>query len=82
MLVYHQASVSDNAAYRDHAEAAHLLNAVAYKPRKQEQRTALFPSGMADILDEISTSEHSQGRPLLSVVVVQAETGRPWARLL
>ena len=32
---------------------------------------------MAEILDEISTSEHHQGRPLLSVVVVQTETGRP-----
>jgi hypothetical protein len=32
---------------------------------------------MADVLDEISTFEHRQGRPLLSVVVVQAETGRP-----
>jgi hypothetical protein len=32
---------------------------------------------IADILDEISTFEHEQGRPLLSVVVVQAETGRP-----
>jgi hypothetical protein len=32
---------------------------------------------IANILDEISTFEHEQGRPLLSVVVVQAETGRP-----
>ena len=32
---------------------------------------------IAEILDEISTFEHTQGRPLLSVVVVQAETGRP-----
>lgn len=32
---------------------------------------------IADILDEISTFENAQGRPLLSVVVVQAETGRP-----
>src|SRR5271157_5550396 len=32
---------------------------------------------IADILDEISTLEHGQNRPLLSVVVVQAETGRP-----
>jgi hypothetical protein len=32
---------------------------------------------IADILDEISLLEHKQGRPLLSVVVVQVETGRP-----
>ena len=32
---------------------------------------------IADILDEISSFEHAQGRPLLSVVVVQSETGRP-----
>ena len=32
---------------------------------------------IADILDEISTFEHEQDRPLLSVVVVQTETGRP-----
>jgi len=34
-------------------------------------------SRVADILDEISLLEHEQGRPLLSVVVVQVETGRP-----
>src|SRR5437899_471369 len=32
---------------------------------------------IAGILDEISTFEHQRGRPLLSVVVVQVETGRP-----
>jgi hypothetical protein len=32
---------------------------------------------MAEILDEISTIEHQKGNPLLSVVVVQRETGRP-----
>ena len=32
---------------------------------------------IAEILDEISLLEHEQGRPLLSVVVVQIETGRP-----
>jgi hypothetical protein len=32
---------------------------------------------IAEILDEISTLEHQLGRPLLSVVVVQTETGRP-----
>jgi hypothetical protein len=32
---------------------------------------------IADILDEISTFEHRRGRPLLSVVVVQVDTGRP-----
>jgi len=32
------------------------------------------------LLDEISGFEHSQGRPLLSVVVVQSESGRPGNR--
>jgi hypothetical protein len=32
---------------------------------------------MAEILDEISTFEHEHGHPLLSVLVVQSETGRP-----
>ena len=32
---------------------------------------------IADLLDKISMFEHEQGRPLLSVVVVQVETGRP-----
>jgi hypothetical protein len=32
---------------------------------------------IADVLDGISMFEHEQGRPLLSVVVVQSETGRP-----
>src|ERR1700752_1632025 len=32
---------------------------------------------IADILDEISSFEHQRSRPLLSVVVVQVDTGRP-----
>ena len=32
---------------------------------------------IAEILDAISLLEHTQDKPLLSVVVVQVETGRP-----
>ena len=34
-------------------------------------------SKLANILDEINKEEHGLGRPLLSVVVVQKESGRP-----
>jgi hypothetical protein len=32
---------------------------------------------MSQLLDEISSHEHAQGRPLLSVVVIRKDLGRP-----
>lgn len=34
-------------------------------------------SRMSILLDEISSGEHQQGRPLLSVVVIRKDLGRP-----